>query len=64
MLNAHLKAQPYLVGSSFSVADLNLAGVMSRALAMDFAATPGVGEWLRRCLERPAALKVRKLRDG
>ena len=64
VLNAHLQAHPYLVGSSFSVADLNLAGVMSRALAMDFAATPKVGEWLRRCLERPAAQKIRKLRDG
>jgi len=64
VLEQHLKAQPYLVGASFGVADLNLAGVMSRALAMDFAATPGVGDWLRRCLERPAAKKVRKLRDG
>jgi len=64
VLDRHLKSSAYLVGNSFSVADLNLAGVLSRALAMDCAATPGVGEWLRRCLERPAAKKVRKLRDG
>jgi glutathione S-transferase len=64
VLDGHLKGASYLVGDSFGVADLNLAGIMSRALTMDFSATPAVGDWLRRCLERPAAKIVRKLRDG
>jgi len=44
------------------VADLNVAAVISRAIDMDLAATPNVGAWLRRCLERPAAVAACRLR--
>jgi len=63
VLDDHLKAQPYLVGRSFSVADLNLASVMIRCLQMDLKATPKVEAWLKACMERPAALIARKMRD-
>jgi glutathione S-transferase len=64
VLDAALAGRPYLLGEDFSVADLNVAAVMSRALDMDLAATPNLEAWLARCLERPAALKARALRDA
>jgi glutathione S-transferase len=64
VLDAALAGRRYLLGEDFSVADLNVAAVMSRALDMDLAATPNLKAWLARCLERPAALKARALRDA
>jgi len=57
-----LADRPYLLGNDFTVADLNVAAVISRAIDMDMAATPRVGAWLKRCLERPAAREARELR--
>lgn len=62
VLDDHLKTQQYLVGNQFSVADLNLASVMSRATQMDLSATPNVKAWLNRCLDRPAAQAAIKQR--
>ncbi len=62
VLDEHLKAQQYLVGNHFTIADLNLAGVMSRATVMDLGATPTVKVWLQRCLDRPAAQVALKQR--
>lgn len=64
VLDRALAERPYLVGDVFSVADLNVAAVISRALSMDLGATPRLAAWLRGCLERPAALAARKLRDA
>jgi glutathione S-transferase len=47
--------QQYLLGADFTVADLNVAAVISRAIDMDLSAVPHLESWLRRCLERPAA---------
>ena len=46
----------YLLGSSFTVADLNLASILSwsRPIKFDFAPFPNAGAWLDRCLARPA----------
>ena len=63
-LNKELADRPYLIGDTFTIADLNAAAVMSRGRHMDFTATPRVGEWLERCLERPAARKTLALRDA
>jgi len=30
---------------------------------MDLSSTPHLGDWLKRCLERPAALEARRLRQ-
>jgi glutathione S-transferase len=62
VLDDHLKGKQYLIGNQFTVADLNLASVMSRATQMDMSATPNVKAWLQRCLDRPAAQAALKLR--
>jgi glutathione S-transferase len=62
VLDGALAARPYLLGEEFTVADLNVAAVISRAIDMDLAATPHVGDWLRRCLDRSAARAARALR--
>ena len=54
--------RPYLLGDDFTVADLNVAAVISRAIDMDLSATPRLADWLQRCLERPAARAALRLR--
>jgi glutathione S-transferase len=63
VLDAALAEHPYLIGNDFTVADLNVAAVISRAIDMDFSASPRLGAWLRRCLDRPAALAARRMRE-
>ena len=55
VLDAAVAKQPYLLGDGFTVADLNVAAVISRAIDMDLAAVPNLKAWLMRCLDRPAA---------
>jgi glutathione S-transferase len=55
VLDAAVAAQPYLLGPEFTVADLNVAAVISRAIEMDLSAVPNLKAWLTRCLDRPAA---------
>ncbi len=55
-------AQPYLLGENFTVADLNVAAVISRAIDMDLSAWPHLKSWLARCLDRPAARAALKLK--
>jgi glutathione S-transferase len=55
VLDAAVGKQPYLLGDAFTVADLNVAAVISRAIDMDLRAVPDLKAWLFRCLERPAA---------
>lgn len=60
-LDKALAARTWLVGDSFTVADLNVAGVLSpsRALHLDLEPYPRVRDWLTRCYERPAARATR-----
>ncbi len=56
VLDGALAGKDYLLGSSFTAADLNVASVLS-FLAMikyDFKAYPNVAAWSGRCLGRPA----------
>ncbi len=62
VLDGALAGHPYLLGEEFTVADLNVAAVISRAIDMDLSATPRLAQWLERCLERPAARAARALR--
>jgi glutathione S-transferase len=62
VLDGALAGRPYLLGEDFTVADLNVAAVISRAIDMDLAATPHLAAWLRRCLGRPAARAALALR--
>jgi glutathione S-transferase len=55
VLDATLAKQPYLLGPDFTVADLNVAAVICRAIDMDLSAVPNLKAWLTRCLERPGA---------
>jgi glutathione S-transferase len=68
VLDHALAARAYLLGNEFTVADLNVAAVALRAVAMDLSATPHFGDWLQRCYQRPAAQKVsswrREAEDG
>nr|WP_255560336.1 glutathione binding-like protein [Reyranella sp. MMS21-HV4-11] len=56
VLNGALEGRDYLLGSTFTVADLNLASILSWAkpIKFDFAPFPNVNAWLDRCLSRPA----------
>jgi glutathione S-transferase len=63
VLDGALTPQPYLLGNDFTVADLNVAAVVSRAIDMDLLAVPNLKTWLVRCLERPAARKALTLKD-
>ena len=62
VLDAALAKQPYLLGDEFTVADLNVAAVISRAIDMDLARDAASKAWLMRCLERPAARAALALR--
>ncbi len=62
VLDGALAGRTHLLGEDFTVADLNVASVIIRAIDMDLSATPRVREWLKRCLERPAARATRVLR--
>ena len=62
VLEKALVHREWLVGDSFSVADLNVAAVLSpsRSDALDFSSFEKVREWLDRCYARPAAIASRK----
>jgi glutathione S-transferase len=62
VLDKALAESAYLLGADFTVADLNVAAVVSRAIDMDLSASPHLKNWLMRCLERPAAHKVLALK--
>lgn len=62
VLDAAVAGQDYLLGSAFTVADLNVAAVISRAVDMDLSAVPNLKAWLNRCLVRPAAREALALK--
>lgn len=57
VLEGALAKSGYLIGDSFTVADLNVASVVSTLtrIKYDLAPWPKVGAWLGKCLSRPAA---------
>ena len=60
VLDRHLDGRAWLVGGSFSVADLNVAGVLNLARTgrLDLSRWPYVSGWLDRCYDRPGARKT------
>lgn len=56
VLDDHLKGRDWLVGRKFSVADINVANVVSMTKygKIDISYAPNVVAWLDRCLARPA----------
>ena len=63
VLEAALAKSAWLAGPAFSVADLNVAAALYRALTLDLSKWPKLKAWLTRCWERPAAQKVRAMRE-
>ena len=63
VLDAAVATQPYLLGDDFTVADLNVAAVISRAVDMDLSPWPHLKNWLMRCLDRPAARAALELKN-
>jgi glutathione S-transferase len=63
VLEAALGKASWLAGSDFSVADLNVAGAMVRALSFDLGKWPKVHAWLHRCWDRPAGKKALAMRQ-
>jgi glutathione S-transferase len=63
VLDAAVAKHGYLLGKDFTVADLNVAAVISRAIEMDLTAWPHLKVWLTNCLERPAARKALALKN-
>jgi glutathione S-transferase len=59
-----LKGREYLLGNTFTIADLNAASVLSWAAMMrlDLSATPAAQAWLQKCLGREANVKVRGMK--
>jgi glutathione S-transferase len=66
VLNDALDAQDYLAGGSFTVADLNVAGILAwgKMARLDLSAHPLLDRWLNNCLARPAYGRVRELARG
>ena len=62
VLDAAVAKRTYLLGDDFTVADLNVAAVISRAADMDLSAIANLKAWLARLLERPAARKALALK--
>ncbi len=62
VLDGVLTTTPYLLGERFTVADLNVACVLSpsRTVFIDVASFPGVAGWLERCRARPAWIATRQ----
>jgi glutathione S-transferase len=64
VLEAALGKSEWLLGPAFSVAVLNVAAALYRALFLDLTKWPRVKAWLDRCWERPAAKRARAMREG
>ncbi len=60
-LNRALQGRPWLLGADFTVADLNVAAVLSpsRAAALDLSPYEPVVRWLSACYARPACRAAR-----
>jgi glutathione S-transferase len=56
VLDAHIENRSYLLGDTFTVADINTSAPFSLGVlaGISFDAYPNVAAWLERCLERPA----------
>jgi glutathione S-transferase len=63
VLDGTLGRSANLLGDDFTVADLNVASILSwaRPANIDISPFPKVAEWLKNCAERPAARAARQL---
>ena len=63
VLNEHLADRKYLLGDSFTVADLNVSGVMLLMQMIDFdlSTYPSIELWTERCYSRDALKRAQDL---
>jgi glutathione S-transferase len=63
VLNTALSGQKCLLGDEFTVADLNVASILSwvKRAEMDLSSVPEVDLWLEVCFARPAYLRLREM---
>lgn len=63
VLDDHLSDRDYLLGEEFSVADLNVSGVMLllEMIEFDLSGFPNVQNWLSKCYAREALARAREL---
>jgi glutathione S-transferase len=61
VLEGALGGRPYLLGNAFSVADLNVASVISWAPLAGLELSQNVQGWLGRCTGRPAFARVQQM---
>jgi glutathione S-transferase len=63
VLETALTKSAHLIGPAFTLADLNVAAALYRALSISIAKWPRTDAWLKACWDRPAAKKARALRE-
>jgi len=63
VLETALGKAAWLAGPTFSIADLNVAGALYRALFLDLSKWAHLQTWLTQCWARPAAKRVRAMRE-
>jgi len=63
-LDGALGGKDFLLGKSFTIADLNVASVLSWApmMKLDLSSTPTAQSWLQKCLGREANQRVRAMK--
>ena len=63
VLNDTLAKKEWLVGDAFSIADLNVAGVMLilKIVKFDFSAYPNVKRWVDACYARPSLKRAQSV---
>ena len=63
VLETALAKSKWLAGPDFSIADLNVAAALYRALFIDLKPWPCLQSWLNACWERPSAKRARAMRE-
>lgn len=60
ILEAHLEGKDYMVGNTFTIADINVGSTVStgRMFDYDYSAYPNVMRWMKTLSERPAYKQV------
>jgi len=63
LLDQALSGRNHLGGDNFTVADLNVAAILSwgKIARLDLSPHPNVARWLDQCLVRPANMRVREM---
>ena len=66
ILDREFTSKQFLVGDRFTMADLNVASIVSICAALRFDMTPykNINKWMSACSDRPAFQKLKTLREA